>query len=103
MQEQASNGPTRAVQWDEMPGQSLAALLALVGTKRMGVDSLMVRARLTPTAFADLLNWLREERLVDLVSSPEEGQVRAKVELTDRGESVLLALLERTCELPEFR
>ena len=86
-----------------MPGQSLAALLALVGTKRMGVGALRARTMLAPPAFVNLLNWLQQEYLVDVIASLEEGGVEEKVEITERGEAALVSLLERTCELPELR
>ena len=46
-----SEGP-----WDIMSGQSLVALLALVGTRRMGVEALRGRTKLTPNAFGRLLS-----------------------------------------------
>jgi hypothetical protein len=89
------------VTWDMLPGQSLAALLALVGTKRMDIEALRSRTRLAPLAFASLLKWLQQEYLVDIVSSLNGDHIGEKVELTDRGEAVLVSMLERTSELPE--
>jgi hypothetical protein len=90
-----------SVPWDMLPGQSLAALLALVGTKGMDVEALRSRTKLAPLAFAGLLKGLQQEYLVDIVSSLDGDHIGEKVELTDRGESVLVSTLEMTCELPE--
>jgi len=89
--------------WDILPNQSLVALLALVGTKRMDVEALRNRTRLADGAFRMLLSWLQREYLVDVVSTLEGDQIQERVELTERGESILLRSLERTCELPELR
>lgn len=89
--------------WDALPNQSLAALLALVGTRRMNVEDLRRRTKLSPLAFVNLLTWLQREYLVDVVTSLEGASIDEKVELTERGEAVLVSLLERTCELPELR
>jgi DNA-binding MarR family transcriptional regulator len=85
-----------------LSGQSLVTLLALVGAKRMSVETLRRRINLTPQAFGSLLGWLQREYLVDIVSGLDGDQVEVKVELTERGESVLVSMLESTCELPEL-
>jgi len=103
MQEPTAIGPGNSVPWDILPGQSLTALLALVGTRRMGVEALRERTKLTPIAFGNLLGWLQQEYLVDVVSSLQGEDVEEKVELTDKGEAVLVSMLEKTCELPELR
>ena len=103
MQEQTSMVSAGGITPDVLPGQSLAALLALVGTKKMGVEALRSRTMLTPRAFATLLDWLQRDYLVDIVTSLEGMRVDEKVRLTEKGEAVLLSLLERTCELPELR
>lgn len=103
MQETRTIGPANSGPRDILPGQSLVALLALVGSKRVDVDALRKRTKLTPLAFGTLLGWLQREYLVDVISNLEGEQVEEKVELTDRGESVLVSMLEKTCELPEFR
>jgi len=103
MQEATTVGPRNSVPWDVMSGQSLATLLALVGTKRMRVEALRERTKLTPPAFGNLLGWLQQEYLVDVVSSLEGKDVEEKVELTEKGEAVLVSMLEKTCELPELR
>lgn len=82
--------------------QSLAALLALVGSRRMSVEALRGRMKLKPYAFGSLLRWLQREYLVDVVSTLQGDRVEEKVELTDRGEAVLVGMLEKTCELPEL-
>jgi len=86
-----------------LTSQSLAALLALVGSKRIDVDTLRSRMKLTNYGFGALLSWLQREYLVDVVSNLEGERVRERVELTERGEQVLLELLQNMCELPEFR
>jgi DNA-binding transcriptional ArsR family regulator len=103
MQEQINVGPTGSGPEEMLPGQSLAALLALVGAKRMDVEKLRARTRLAPPAFMILLNWLRQEYLVDVITSPEGERAFERVELTEKGESILVSLLEKTCELPEIR
>ena len=77
--------------------------MALVGTKRMDVEALRVRTRLTPLAFEDLLSWLQREYLVDVITSLEGDRVNESVALTEKGEGVLVGILESTCELPELR
>lgn len=103
LQEARTIGPINLGSWDILPGQSLVALLALVGAKRMGVEALRSRTKLTPPAFGSLLGWLQREYLVDVVSTLEGNQIEEKVELTDKGEGVLVSMLEKTCELPELR
>jgi len=102
MQETSTIGPVTAGPWDIVSGQSLVALLALVGTRRMDVEALRTRVRLTPYAFGNLLGWLQREYLVDVVSTLDGDRVEEKVALTDKGESVLVSMLEQTCELPEL-
>ena len=103
MQETTTMGLANAGPWGFLPGESLLALLALVGTKRMDVETLRERTRLTPFAFGNLMRWLQREYLVDVVSELTGDEVEEKVRLTDKGEAVLVSLLERTCELPEIR
>lgn len=103
MQEVATIGPRNSLPWDSLYGQSLVTLLALVGTKRMDAEALRKRTKLTPLAFGKLLEWLQREYLVDVVSRLEGGGVEEKFELTEKGEAVLVSMLERTCELPELR
>lgn len=88
---------------DIVSGQSLVALLALVGTKKMDVGALRAKTKLAPAAFGSLLGWLQREYLVDVVSTCAGRGIEEKVALTEKGEAVLLGLLERTCELPELR
>jgi hypothetical protein len=85
------------------PGQCLVTLLALVGKRRMDVETLRVRIRLSPLAFKGYLQWLQQEYLVDVVSSLEGECVSEQVELTEKGEEFLVRMLENTCELPELR
>ena len=82
---------------------SLTALLALAGSRKVEVAELQARMKLTPEGCEDLLSWLQREYLVDVVSSLQGNQVRETIRLTDKGERVLISLLERTCELPELR
>ena len=102
MQETRTVGPKSEGPWDIMSGQSLVALLALVGTRRMGVDALRERTKLTPYAFGRLLSWLQREYFVDVISTLDGGRVEEKAELTDKGEAFLVSMLEKTCELPEL-
>jgi hypothetical protein len=69
----------------------------------MEVEALRSRIKLAPVAFSNLMGWLQREYLVDVVSALDGDHVEEKVELTDRGESVLVSILEQTCELPELR
>ncbi len=103
MQEATKMAPGNSVPWDIIPGQSLAALLALVGTKRMDVEALRERTKLAPINFVALLAWLQHEYLIDIISTLEGDEVKEEVQLTDRGEAVLVSMLERTCELPDLR
>ncbi len=104
MQEPSTLSPVGVRLWDILPDQSLVALLALVGTRRVGVEDLRARTRLTPSSFGGLMEWLQREHLVDVVSALAGGQAEEQVvELTEKGEAVLLGMLERTCELPELR
>ena len=86
-----------------MPGQSLVALLALVGSRRIDVEALRRRTRLSPSTFSTLLNSLQREYLIDVVSARDGEQILEKALLTEKGEAVLISMLENTCELPEFR
>jgi len=103
MQEATTVGPRSTVPGDVLSGQSLVTLLALAGTKRMDVEVLRERAKLTPTAFEYLLGWLQREYLVDVITSLEGERVEESVTLTEKGEAVLVRMLESTCELPELR
>jgi hypothetical protein len=102
MQETSELDPLDSVPRDIVSGQSLVTLLALVGTKRMDVAALRARTKLASVTFGGLLGWLQREYLVDVVSTCAEGRIEEKVALTEKGEVVLLRLLERTCELPEL-
>ncbi|MDE1852167.1 MAG: hypothetical protein KGI38_00260 [Thaumarchaeota archaeon] len=95
-------GPTASVAGDILPNQSLFALLALVGARRMEVGALRERTRLAPAAFGSLLGWLQREYLVDVVSTLEGDQIEEKAVLTEKGEAVLVGMLESTCELLEL-
>jgi len=103
MQEATTVGPRNVVPWDVLSGQSLATLLALVGTKRMDVEALRERTKLTPLVFENLLGWLQREYLVDVITTLEGDEVKETVVLTEEGEAALVSILESTCELPELR
>jgi hypothetical protein len=103
MQKQTTIGPVNKVTRDFLSDRGLMTLLALVGTKQMDVEGLRARTKLTPFAFGNLLSWLQREYLVDVISNLEGDRVDEKVELTEKGEAVLVGMLEKTCELPEFR
>ena len=68
----------------------------------MSVEALQGRTKLNPSAFGSLLGWLQREYLVDVVSALDGDRVEESVELTEKGESVLVSILEKTCELPEL-
>jgi hypothetical protein len=103
MQKATTVDPRNAVPRDVLSGQSLVTLLALVGTKRMDAETLRERTKLTPLAFENLLGWLQQEYLVDVVTGLEGDQVKESVALTEKGEGALVRILESTCELPELR
>jgi hypothetical protein len=103
MQEATTVGPRNSVPWDVPSGQSLMTLLALVGTKRMDVEALRERVKLTPLAFENFLGWLQREYLVDVIATLEGDQVKESVALTEKGEAALVSMLESTCELPDLR
>ncbi len=77
--------------------------MALVGSRRMNIEALRERTKMNSHAFGNLLSWLQREYLVDVVSTLEGDRVEEKVQLTDMGESVLVGMLEKMCELPELR
>jgi len=103
MQEPSTIEPAYESPRAMLSGQSLVTLLALVGAKEMNVEALRGRIKLNPRAFANLLGWLQREYLVDVVSTLDGDHIQEKVELTERGEAVLVSMLEKTCELPELR
>jgi len=103
MQEQMTMGPAYDGSRAVLSGQSLVTLLALVGAKRMNVGALRERVNLNPRAFGSLLGWLQREYLVDLVSALDGDHIEEMVELTEKGEAVLVNMLEKTCELPELQ
>jgi hypothetical protein len=104
IQETQTMGPFgRASKGTLATAESLTALLALAGSRRVEVDELQARMKLTPEGCEELLSWLQREYLVDVVSGLDGNKVTEIVRLTDKGERVLLGLLERTCELPEIR
>jgi len=102
MQKATTVGPRNAVPRDVLSGQSLVTLLALVGAKRVDVEALRERTKLTPITFQNLLGWLQREYLVDVVTSLEGDKVKENVTLTEKGEAALVSMLESTCELPEL-
>ena len=103
MQETSEIGPISLTSREVVPSQSLIALLALVGTKTRNVAALQARTELNSADFGSLLGWLQSENLVDVMSTTAGGRIEEQVVLTERGEAVLVGLLERTCELPELR
>ncbi|HEY6284010.1 MAG TPA: hypothetical protein VIW22_08815 [Nitrososphaerales archaeon] len=66
------------------------------------MKALQERTKLAPSAVGNLLAWLQREYLVEVVSGLEGNEVAENVQLTDRGETVLVGMLEKTCELPEL-
>ncbi len=57
---------------------------------------------MSPAAFDRLLGWLQRECLIDVVSTMTNVGIEDELVLTERGEALLLAMLEKTCELPEY-
>ncbi len=102
MREPSTIGPLHDGPRAILSGQSLVTLLALVGARRMGVEALRGRVSLNPHAFGNLIGWLQREYLVDIVSTLDGNRVEEEVELTEKGEAVLVNILEKTCKLPEF-
>jgi hypothetical protein len=103
MQEEQQLGPgTNDGPRAFMTSQSLAALLALAGSKSVDAETLRTRMNLSHGGFGALLSWLQREYLVDVVSTIQGDEVQESVELTERGERVLVGVLEQTCELPEL-
>ncbi len=83
-------------------GESLVVLLALAGARRMNLEAIRGRTRLGPRSFGRLVRWLQREYLIDVVSTLYGDVVEERVKLTEKGEAVLVSILENTCELPEF-
>ncbi len=102
MQRHNTIGPGAGDVWDALPGQSLVALLALVGSKKMEIGELRRRTKLSQGAFGELFSRLQRECLVEAVSQMRAGGIQEEVELTGWGETLLVSMLERTCELPEL-
>ena len=104
IQETQTRGPPRRLRNGTLAtGMSLTALLALAGSRKLEVPELQARMKLTADGFEELLSWLQREYLVDVVASLEGDGVSETVRLTERGERVLIGMLEQTCELPEVR
>jgi hypothetical protein len=101
MQETSADIPAEKIPRGYLSGQGLVTLLALVGAKRIDVEALRERTKLKSVAFGDLLSWLQQEYLVDVVARQAGDRLEEKVELTEWGRQVLFSTLERTCELPE--
>ncbi len=87
---------------DGMTNQSLAALLALAGSRQLDAEALRRRMKLSALGFGSVIGWLQRQYLVEVVSTLKDDEVSEAVELTDKGEAVLVRLLEQMCELPEL-
>ncbi|MGD0476822.1 MAG: hypothetical protein ABSB29_01495 [Nitrososphaerales archaeon] len=81
-------------------GQSFAVLLALA-RKSLTNEELRASFGMNPSEFGQLLDRLRRNRLVGVVSELDGRGVRKTLRLTDEGERVLLREMEQMCELPE--
>lgn len=101
MQEAMETTPQGNVLWGTAPAQGLYAMLALAGAGHLEVEELRQRTRMTPSSYYSLLQWLQMEYLVDLVSTLRGQEIHHTVGLTERGEALLVSILEQTCELPE--
>ena len=103
IQETLARASSRKLSGTLATNMSLTALLALAGSRRLEVADLQARMKLTAEGCEELLSWLQREYLVDVVSSLQGNVVSETIQLTDKGERVLIGLLEQTCELPELR
>ena len=103
IQEILTRAPSRKLSGTLATSTSLTALLALAGSRRLEVAELQARMKLTAEGCEELLSWLQREYLVDVVSSLQGNVVNETIQLTDKGERILIGLLEQTCELPELR
>ena len=76
--------------------------MALVGSKKMEIGELRRRTKLSQHAFGELFSQLQRECLIEEVSQTRAGGVQEEVELTAKGETLLVGMLEGICELPEL-
>ncbi len=85
---------------NRVSGQSFAVLLALA-RKSLTDGELRTSFGINPSEFGQLLDRLRRNRLVRVVSELDRRGVMQTLCLTDEGEKVLLREMEQMCELPE--
>ncbi len=81
-------------------GQGFVVLLALA-RKPLTNGELHASFGMKPSEFGQLLDQLRRNRLVGVVSELDGSGVKQTLCLTDEGERVLLREMEQMCELPE--
>jgi DNA-binding transcriptional ArsR family regulator len=81
-------------------GQSFVVLLALA-RKPLTDGDLHASFGMNPSELGQLLDRLRRNHLVDMVSEFDGSGVVQTLCLTDEGEKVLLREMEQMCELPE--
>jgi len=81
-------------------GQSFVVLLSLA-RKPLTKGELRASFGVDPSEFGQLLDRLRRNRLVDVVSETDGRGAMQALCLTDEGERVLLREMEQMCELPE--
>ncbi|MGD0318313.1 MAG: hypothetical protein ABSB56_01265 [Nitrososphaerales archaeon] len=81
-------------------GQGFVVLLALA-RKPLTNGELHASFGMKPSEFGQLLDRLRRNRLVGVVSELDGSGVKQTLCLTDEGERVLLREMEQMCELPE--
>jgi DNA-binding MarR family transcriptional regulator len=82
-------------------GQSFAVLLALA-RKPLTEGELRASFGINLSEFVQLLDGLRGNRLVRVVSEFDGRSFRRTLSLTEEGERVLLGEMEQMCELPEI-
>jgi transcription initiation factor IIE alpha subunit len=81
-------------------GQSFAVLLALA-RKPLTSEELHTSFGMNSAEFGQVLDRLRRNSLVGVVSELDVRGFRQTLCLTDEGERVLLREMEQMCELPE--
>ena len=100
MQEIQEIGAKSSGHGSRVSGQSFVVLLALA-RKSLTDGELRASFGMKPPEFWQLLDRLRRNRLVKVVSELDGRSVRQTLCLTEEGERVLLREMEQMCELPE--
>jgi hypothetical protein len=77
--------------------------MALAASRELDVEVLKSKTKLSEKGFLVFVSWLQSERLVDTISNQHGLRAKESLILTERGNKLLMALLEGMCELPESR